>query len=128
MQKVAKVGYFTRIMAMMHVSWGLPLHTFLIMAHMFQVDGFSFGQRIGLWARGLWWLYKPGGLYSPVLGHYFAYYKPGYHPWKAGQMRTTAAGPTPRAHRRSDCRGQCPACGWNLALVTSRLKSKCLSS
>jgi predicted metal-dependent hydrolase len=88
MQKAAKVGYFTRILAMLHVSWGLPLHTFVIMAHMFRVDGFSIGQRLKLWARGLWWLYKPGGLYAPVLGHYFAYYKPGYHPWKAGQMRT----------------------------------------
>jgi uncharacterized protein len=70
------------------VSWGMPLHTFVIMAHMFRVDGFSFGQRAGIWLRGLWWLYKPDGLYAPVLGHYFAYYKPGYHPWKAGQMRT----------------------------------------
>ncbi|MDE0856330.1 MAG: metal-dependent hydrolase [Nevskia sp.] len=88
MQKVAGVGYLTRIMAMLHVTFGLPLHTFLIMAHMFKVDGFSLRQRAGLWLRGLWWLYKPGGLYAPVLGHYFAYYKPGYHPWKEGQMRT----------------------------------------
>ena len=88
MQKAAHVGYLTRILAMLHVSWGLPLHTFIIMAHMFKVDGFSFGQRLRLWARGLWWLYKPGGLYLPVMGHYFEYYKPGYHPWKAGQMRT----------------------------------------
>ena len=88
MQRVAKVSYFTRILAMLHVSWGMPLHTFVIMAHMFRVDCCSFGQRAGIRLRGLWWLYKPGGLYSSVLGHYFAYYKPGYHPWKAGQMRT----------------------------------------
>ncbi|MDR3417573.1 MAG: metal-dependent hydrolase [Nevskia sp.] len=88
MQKVAKVGYFTRIMAMLHVSFGLPLHTFVILSYMLKVDGFGFFRRTGMWLRGLWWLYKPGGLYAPVLGHYFAYYKPGFHPWKQGQMRT----------------------------------------
>ncbi len=88
MQKVAKVGYLTRILAMLHVSWGLPLHTFIIMGHMFRVDGFNFFQRAKLWARGLWWLYRPGGLYMPVLGHYFTYYRPGYHPHQEGQMRT----------------------------------------
>jgi predicted metal-dependent hydrolase len=88
MQKVAKVGYLTRILAMLHVSWGLPLHTFIIMGHMFRVDGFNFFQRMSLWARGLWWLYRPGGLYAPVLGHYFTYYRPGYHPHQEGQMRT----------------------------------------
>src|ERR1700739_2079666 len=45
MQQVAKVGYLTRILAMLHVSWGLPLHTFIIMGHMFRVDGFSFLHR-----------------------------------------------------------------------------------
>jgi predicted metal-dependent hydrolase len=55
---------------------------------MFRVDGFGFWQRTKLWARGLWWLYKPGGLYLPVMGHYFTYYRPGYHPHQEGQMRT----------------------------------------
>lgn len=88
MQKVAKVGYLTRMLAMIHTSFGLPLHTFLIMAYMLRVDGFSFWQRMGIWLRGLWWLYKPGGLYMPLMGHYLAWYIPGYHPWKTGQMRS----------------------------------------
>jgi uncharacterized protein len=88
MQKVAKVGYFTRILSMIHTTFGLPLHTFLIMAYMLRVDGFGFWQRAGIWLRGLWWLYRPGGLYMPLMGHYFAYYLPGYHPWKTGQMRS----------------------------------------
>ncbi|MBL6750708.1 MAG: metal-dependent hydrolase [Nevskia sp.] len=86
LQKVAGAGYFTRILAMLQVSWSFPLHVFMIMRHMFKVDGFSLRQRAGLWLRGLWWLYKPGGLYAPVIGHYLAYFKPGYHPWEAGQM------------------------------------------
>ncbi len=84
--KVAKAGYFTRIIMMLYVSLLFPLHTFLIMNHMFKVDGFSWYRRPGLWLRGLWWLYGPGGLYMPVMPHYLAYYIPGYHPWKEGAM------------------------------------------
>jgi predicted metal-dependent hydrolase len=84
--KVAKAGYFTRIVMMLYVSLMFPFHTFMIMRHMFQADGFNWRQRAGLWLRGLWWLYRPGGLYLPVLPHYLAYYLPGYHPWKAGAM------------------------------------------
>ena len=88
MQKIAKVGYFTRVLAMLQVSMSFPLHVFMIMRRMFRVDGFSFGQRAGIWLRGLWWLYKPGGLYAPVIGHYLAYYKPGFHPWQHGQLES----------------------------------------
>ncbi len=84
--KVAKASYFTRIFTMLYVSMLFPLHTFLIMSHMLKVDGFSWRQRAGLWLKGLWWLYKPGGLYLPVMPHYLAYYVPGYHPWKEGKM------------------------------------------
>ncbi|MBI5333455.1 MAG: metal-dependent hydrolase [Burkholderiales bacterium] len=86
MQQVAKVGYFKRIGAMLMVSVLFPVHTFLIVNYMLKVDGYSRWQRFKLWTQGLWWLYKPGGLFSSVLGHYAAYYKPGYHPWEAGQM------------------------------------------
>ena len=84
--KVAKASYFMRIFTMLYVSLIFPLHTFLIMSHMFKVDGFSWRQRAGLWFKGLWWLYKPGGLYLPVIPHYLAYYVPGYHPWQEGKM------------------------------------------
>jgi hypothetical protein len=86
MQKIAGVGYFRRIVMMLWVSFGFPLHVFLIMRHMFRVDGFSFGQRAKLWFKGLWWLYGPGGLIPPLLPSYFAYYRPGFHPWQDGSM------------------------------------------
>jgi predicted metal-dependent hydrolase len=86
--KVARASYFTRVIMMLYVSMIFPLHTFLIMRHMFRVDGFSWRQRAGMWLKGLWWLYKPGGLYLPVLPHYAAYFVPGYHPWKAGKMHS----------------------------------------
>ncbi|GAC1628964.1 MAG: metal-dependent hydrolase [Nevskia sp.] len=88
LQQVAKAGYFTRVFAMLYVSLLFPLHTFMIMSHMLRVDGFGFRQRLGLWARGLRWLYGRNGLYRPLMKHYFAYYKPGFHPWQEGEMAT----------------------------------------
>jgi predicted metal-dependent hydrolase len=84
--KVAKAGYFRRNIPMFLVTFGFPFTVARIMNHMFHVDGFSFWQRTKLWARGLWWFYKPGGLFIPTLGYYFAYYKPSFHPWKVKEM------------------------------------------
>ncbi|SEQ61210.1 hypothetical protein SAMN04488038_108158 [Solimonas aquatica] len=85
MKKVAGVGYFTRILAMLQVSLTFPLHVFLIMAHMFRVDGVK--SRTRVWLKGLWWLYGPGGLYPRLMLHYLRYFKPGFHPWQHGQLQ-----------------------------------------
>lgn len=29
-------------------------------------------------------LYKPGGLYAPILHHYMQYFRPSFHPWQHG--------------------------------------------
>lgn len=84
--QVAKAGYLQRNLSMLTVTFGFPLTVARIMNHMFKVDGFSFWQRVGLWAKGLWWFYKPGGLFIPTIGYYLAYYKPGFHPWKVKEM------------------------------------------
>ncbi len=84
--KVAKAGYFRRNISMLMVTFGFPLTVARIMDHMLQVDGFNFWQRAKLWAKGLWWFYKPGGLFIPTFGYYLAYYKPGFHPWKVREM------------------------------------------
>ena len=86
LQKIAKAGYFTRILPMLWVSMMFPLHIFLVMRHMLRVDGFGPWQRLKMWARGLYWLYGPGGLIPPLLGDYFAYYRPGFHPWQDGTL------------------------------------------
>lgn len=88
MQKIAKVGYLMRMAGILNVSLGFPIHTFVIVRYMLKVDGFKWWQRAGMWAKGFWWLYKPGGLFSSVLGHYLAYFKPGFHPWQAGQLKS----------------------------------------
>lgn len=82
--KVAKAGYFTRVGAMLMASLGFPMHVFMVMRRMFKVDRPK--NRLGMWLRGLWWLYGWGGLYPRLLPHYFAYYRPGFHPWSQGDM------------------------------------------
>lgn len=82
--KIAGGGYWTRALSMLQVSLSFPLHVFVIMNHMFRVDGVK--NRLRLWVRGLWWLYGPGGLYPRLLPHYLSYFKPGFHPWKHGDM------------------------------------------
>ncbi|MGB0956748.1 MAG: metal-dependent hydrolase [Panacagrimonas sp.] len=84
MREVAGVGYFKRCALLLYVSLVFPLHTFLIMRHMFEVDGVK--NRLRVWARGLWWLYGPRGIMTRLLPHYLAYYKPGFHPWRSGKM------------------------------------------
>jgi predicted metal-dependent hydrolase len=85
-KKVARGSYFTRAISMMLVSFTFPFHVFAIMRHMFTVDGLQNRGRV--WLKGLWWLYGWGGLYPRLLPSYLAYYRPGFHPWKHGEMRT----------------------------------------
>ena len=78
----AKGSYLNRVSSMMWVTVLFPYHTLRIAGNMLKVDGFSRMERAKLWAKGLWWLYKPGGLFLPLLGKYFSYLKPGFHPWQ----------------------------------------------
>jgi predicted metal-dependent hydrolase len=84
MQKAAKVGYFTRVFGLMLESVMFPLFTFIVMSHMFQVDGVK--QKWKVWAKGLWWLYGPRGIMTRLIPAYLKYYLPGFHPWSAGRM------------------------------------------
>lgn len=88
MQQIAKVGYWLRIIAMLHVSIGFQLHTLWIIGHMLKVDGFGFWRRSKLFAKGLWWLYGRRGLYSSVVGQYLRYFKPSFHPWQGGELHS----------------------------------------
>lgn len=86
MQKVAQVWYLRRVLAMLEVTLGFTIHSLLVTRYMLKTDGFSRWQRTKMWARGLAWLYGPKGLFMPIAGHYLQYFKPGFHPWKSGQM------------------------------------------
>lgn len=78
----AKVGYFKRVFALMHSTILFPKVIFVIQRKLLIQDGFTLAQRLGLMAKGLWWLIKPGGVLQPMVKHYWTYYKPGYHPWQ----------------------------------------------
>jgi predicted metal-dependent hydrolase len=84
----ARAGYWMRFRAMLQATMLFPIETFLIMRFMFRADGFSFWQKTGIWLKGLWWLYRPGGVYMnlTMLRHYLAWYRPHFHPWQNGEM------------------------------------------
>lgn len=88
MQKAAHVGYLRRVYALLELSLSFPLFTLIVTHNMLRRDGFSRWERVKRMTRGLWWLYKPGGVYMSrtVLRHYFQYFRPGFHPWDTGQM------------------------------------------
>jgi predicted metal-dependent hydrolase len=88
MQKVAKVGYLRRVFALLAVTLGFNLYNLVITSYMLKVDKYNFWQRTKMMTQGIWWLYKPGGLYMPCLGRYAEYFKPGFHPWQTGQVHS----------------------------------------
>lgn len=85
LQKIGKANYFQRIAGLLYESILFPFHVFMVMNHMLKVDGVK--SRWKLWLKGLWWLYGPRGVYMKLMPHYFAYYLPGFHPWKFGNMQ-----------------------------------------
>jgi uncharacterized protein len=86
MQKVAKVGYLRRVFALLAVTLGFNLYTFFVTLYMLHLDKLSVWERTTTIAKGIWWLYKPGGLYLSAIKDYVQYFKPGFHPWMMGEM------------------------------------------
>jgi predicted metal-dependent hydrolase len=84
MQKVAKCSYVRRVVSLLGVSFGFSLYALVVTNYMLKVDGQGLWQRALTMARGFWWLYKPGGLYAPIMRHYVQYFRPSFHPWKHG--------------------------------------------
>lgn len=82
--QIGKANYFQRVIGLLWETLLFPFHTFVIMNHMLKVDGVK--SRGKLWAKGLWWLYGPRGLYMRMMPHYLSYYLPGFHPWKYGKL------------------------------------------
>ncbi len=87
LQQVAHASWARRALALIEISIQFPLFTFQVVNHMLKVDGYSRGQRLKLFAQGLWWLYGPGGLMGPLLKPWLAWFKPGFHPWHSGLPR-----------------------------------------
>ena len=86
LRDAARGGYVLRVGAMGYISLQFFLHTFFVMQLMFNADGLPYRKQARLWARGLNELFGRGGLYTSMLGHYLAYYRPGFDPWDHGGM------------------------------------------
>jgi len=84
--KVAKANYFTRIAGLIYFSIEYPLGNWWGVNQMLKTDGFGAWARTKMLLKGAWWLYKPGGVFMPVLGYYLSYFKPGFHPWQHKEM------------------------------------------
>jgi predicted metal-dependent hydrolase len=82
----AKVGYFRRVLGLLHASIMFPMTIHMVQRRLFIEDGFSAWQRVKLLMKGSWWLFKPGGMLQPMAKHYWTYYKPGYHPWQESEQ------------------------------------------
>lgn len=81
MQKVAKVGYLRRTLAMTHAAFMFTVVSSFMTLTMLRNDGMSLGQRLRLFGKNIGWLLSPRrGVISRLLWMVLPYYKPGFHP------------------------------------------------
>ena len=90
MQKVARVGYFARVLALVLGTQIFNGRFMLLLNQLFRADGFSVWQRLALWRGGLRWMYGRNGFFRLQVGHYFAYFRPGFHPSQRGATQVYA--------------------------------------
>ena len=82
MQKVAKVWYPRRVMALLQTTLSFNINVLAFANAMLRQDGFTRWQRVKLFAKGLAWVYGPGGMFTGTWRSYVRYFKPGFHPWQ----------------------------------------------
>lgn len=81
MQKVAKVGYGKRVLAMTHATVAFSLFTVVATWIILGMDGLKGTARLKEYAKGLAWLFHPTkGVYTRLLPKILTYYRPGFHP------------------------------------------------
>lgn len=86
----AGVGYVPRVAMMAYISIVFHALVFPILEHALRADGYSAAERLRLWGRGLWWLFKPsrGGFYREMGKHYLQWFRPRFEPWSHGDLAT----------------------------------------
>ncbi|MDT0496219.1 metal-dependent hydrolase [Algiphilus sp. W345] len=89
MRDIAKVGYVPRVVMMVYLSVLFNALVLPLVEHVLRVDGCTRRERVQYWTQGLWWLFKPtrGGFFRDLGAHYLAWFKPGFEPWAAGELK-----------------------------------------
>ncbi|MCH2158776.1 MAG: metal-dependent hydrolase [Oleiphilaceae bacterium] len=82
MQKVAKVGYFMRVWAVIYGTYETMRIMFTNGDKLLKADGFSKWERRKMFIKNLPWMYGRKGVFSSFTKPLFAYLKPGFHPEK----------------------------------------------
>lgn len=82
MQQGARVGYIVRCLAMLQCTLHFTIYSYLAVNFLLKADGFGFWQRLRIMGKGMAWLYGPKGVFTALAGHFFSYFKPGFHPNK----------------------------------------------
>jgi len=78
MQKVAKVGYFKRCVAMTHATASFTLYTVISPWFMLRMDGYSPSEAMRLYVENTPWMF--GKVLARLLPMIAKYYRPGFHP------------------------------------------------
>lgn len=88
LRNTAGTGYIPRVLMMAYISVVFHALVFPILEHVLRVDGYSLRERITLWRKGLWWMFKPvkGGFYFDLMDHYVQWFRPGFKPWSHGDL------------------------------------------
>ncbi len=81
MRKVAKVGYWKRVAAMVVFTKDILGLSYSITNRMLKADGYTAPQRLWLSIKNLPWLYGPRkGVFGSLTLKLLAYFRPGFHP------------------------------------------------
>lgn len=92
MQKVAKVGYAQRTLAMTHATIAFSLYTLIAPGYMLKMDGLSLRERVAIRLKGTAWMLGPRkGLLFRLLPMIGSYYRPGFHPTDLKTVHNYAA-------------------------------------
>lgn len=86
MQQVAKVAYFERVIALILGTIFFQFQIGRMINRLLKTDGYTFPERFKLWSQGLKWMYVSKGFFTLQLGHYYAYFRPNFHPSLFGKM------------------------------------------
>lgn len=80
MEQIAKVGYWKRSFALVVAMWQVRRMMFGFTDQLLKADGFNWLQRKLMLIGNVRWMFGRRGVLAMKASHFFAYFKPGFHP------------------------------------------------